>query len=164
MNRRSIAIVGTTALAITLAACSSGGSDVDATSGGAPTADAGEPITLVVWESLEGRKDFIEQAGAAYNELHPNITIEYKNVELGDAPGQIALDGPGGVGPDVFAAPSNAAGELVTGGHILPVADPAALGGIVPGAEAAVQLDDGDTIVRRPAGLGERRKFIRVGQ
>jgi len=45
------------------------------------------------------------------------------------------------VGPDVFAAPSNAAGELVTGGHILPVADPAALGGIVPGAEAAVSYD-----------------------
>ncbi len=141
MNRKTIAIAGTAAIVISLAACSSDGGDADATSTAGGSAESADPITLVVWESLEGRKDFIEQAGEAYKETHPNVTIEYKNVELGDALGQIALDGPGGVGPDVFAGPSNTIGDLVTGGHILPVADPAALGELSSGAEAAVTYD-----------------------
>lgn len=85
---------------------------------GIPISD--EEIELTVWESSAGADEFIIQAGEAFHELYPNITVKYVNVELGDAPGQIALDGPGGVGPDLFAAPSNANGSLVAAGHILP--------------------------------------------
>ncbi|MGN0322073.1 MAG: maltose ABC transporter substrate-binding protein [Oliverpabstia sp.] len=85
---------------------------------GIPITD--EEITLTVWESTAGADEFVIQAGEAFHALYPNISVEYVNVELGDAPGQIALDGPGGVGPDLFAAPSNANGTLVAGGHILP--------------------------------------------
>lgn len=77
-------------------------------------------ITLKVWESTEGPDKFIQQAGEAFTELYPNITIEYVNVEVGDSSGQIALDGPAGVGADLFAAPHDKLGELVTGGHVLP--------------------------------------------
>lgn len=85
-----------------------------------PTAD---PITLKVWESTLGPDTFITKAGEAFNKLYPNITIEFVNVELGDSTTQIALDGPAGVGPDLFAAPHDKLGELVSGGHVLPTAN-----------------------------------------
>ncbi len=77
-------------------------------------------VELTVWESNQGPDMFIKQAGEAFTKKYPNITIKYVNVELGDAAGQIALDGPAGVGPDVFAAPHDKLGELVNGGHVLP--------------------------------------------
>ena len=77
-------------------------------------------ITLKVWESTGGPDKFIQQAAAEFNKMFPNIKIEFVNVELGDSTTQIALDGPAGVGPDLFAAPHDKLGELVTGGHILP--------------------------------------------
>ena len=83
-----------------------------------------DPVTLTVWESTGGPDEFIKQAGEAFTEQYPNITINYVNVELGDTTGQIALDGPAGIGPDVFAAPHDKLGELVSGGHILATQDP----------------------------------------
>lgn len=77
-------------------------------------------VELTVWESNQGPDLFIKQAGEAFTKKHPNISIKYVNVELGDACSQIALDGPAGVGPDVFAAPHDKLGELVSGGHVLP--------------------------------------------
>ena len=81
-------------------------------------------ITLTVWESLDGPDEFIRKAGEAWTKLHPEVNIRYVNVELGDAAGQIALDGPGGVGPDLFAAPHDKLGELVNGGHVLATKNP----------------------------------------
>lgn len=82
-----------------------------------------EKVELVVWESVDGPDQWIEQAGAAFTAKNPNITIKFVNVELGDSSSQIALDGPGGVGPDLFAAPHDKLGELVSGGHILETAN-----------------------------------------
>lgn len=82
-----------------------------------------DPVTLTVWESTAGPDEFIKQAGDAFTAKYPNIKIEYVNVELGDSTGQIALDGPAGVGPDLFAAPHDKLGELVSGGHVLPTAN-----------------------------------------
>ena len=84
-------------------------------------------ITLTVWESTNGPDEFIREAGALYSEIHPNITIKYVNVELGDAVGQIALDGPAGKGADIFAAPNDRLSSLVTGGHVLATKDPDAV-------------------------------------
>lgn len=78
-----------------------------------------EPVELIVWESTEGPDQWIKQAGEEFNKLHPNITIKYVNVELGNSTGQIALDGPAGIGADLFAAPHDKLGELVSGGHVL---------------------------------------------
>lgn len=77
-------------------------------------------VTLKVWESTGGPDKFIVQAGEAFTKQNPNIKIEYVNVELGSTATQIALDGPAGVGPDLFVAPHDKLGELVSGGHILP--------------------------------------------
>ena len=102
---------------------------------GADSAPAAEkPVTLKVWESTNGPDEFIKKAGEAFTAKYPNITIEYVNVELGDAAGQIALDGPAGVGPDLFAAPHDKLGELVSGGHVLETVNAAALKSKVLGA------------------------------
>ena len=79
---------------------------------------AQDAVKLVVWESTGGPDEWIKAAGEAFTKLNPNITVEFVNVELGDTSGQIALDGPAGVGPDLFAAPHDKLGELVVGGHI----------------------------------------------
>ncbi len=81
-------------------------------------------VTLKVWESDKGPDKFIEQAGEAFTKLHPEISVEYVHVELGDSTSQIALDGPAGIGPDLFAAPHDKLGELVSGGHILATENP----------------------------------------
>lgn len=78
-----------------------------------------ERVTLTVWESTNGPDEFIRKAGEIYEQSHPGIKIKYVNVELADAVGQIALDGPAGKGPDVFAAPHDKLGTLVVGGHVL---------------------------------------------
>lgn len=110
----SAALIGT---AIPMNVMAADGAEADNYMG-IPISD--EEIELTVWESTSGADEFVIQAGEAFHELYPNITVKYVNVELGDAPGQIALDGPGGVGPDLFAAPSNANGALAASGHILP--------------------------------------------
>lgn len=84
-----------------------------------------DEITLKVWESSGQTEEFIKEAGEAFTLKYPNITIEYVNVEVGDANTQIALDGPAGVGADVFAAPHDQIGGMVSGGHLLPVSDEA---------------------------------------
>lgn len=80
-------------------------------------------VTLTVWESTGGPDEFIKQAGESFTKLYPNIKVKFVNVELGDSSSQIAWDGPAGVGPDLFAAPHDKLGELVSGGHILPTVD-----------------------------------------
>lgn len=79
-----------------------------------------DKVVLTVWESTNGPDEFIRQAAIAYSAVNPKVEIKFVNVELGDAVGQIALDGPAGVGPDLFAAPHDRLGSLVTGGHVLP--------------------------------------------
>lgn len=91
-------------------------------------------MTLKVWESDKGPDKFIQQAGEAYTKLHPNVKIEYVHVELGDAAGQIALDGPAGVGPDLFAAPHDKLGELVNSGHVAQTVNPEKIKSEVLGA------------------------------
>ena len=81
-------------------------------------------VNLKVWESDKGPDKFIQEAGAAYTKANPNVTVEYVHVDLGDAAGQIALDGPAGVGPDLFAAPHDKLGELVNSGHVAPTVNP----------------------------------------
>ncbi len=100
----------------------------------APAAAEAKAVTLKVWESTNGPDEFIRKAGEAFTAKNPNIKIEYVNVELGDAAGQIALDGPAGVGPDLFAAPHDKLGELVSGGHVLETVNADALKAKVLGA------------------------------
>ena len=110
---------------------------------GASVKKSNEKVVLTVWESLQGPDEFIRQAADAYSKSHPNVEIKFVNVELGDAAGQIALDGPAGVGPDIFAAPHDKLGELVNGGHILPTVNADAVKQAVLGACSQALTYDG---------------------
>ena len=110
---------------------------------GLASAGAEEKVTLVVWESTNGPDQWIQKAGEAFTALHPNITIEYVNVELGDSSGQIALDGPAGIGPDLFAAPHDKLGELVSGGHVTGLWNPEKIAPMVLGGCASAVTYDG---------------------
>lgn len=119
MKKAFLPLICVAASALVLAGCSKKEAKAE-------TEEAG-PVELTVWESDQGPDEFIRQAGAAYTANHPNVTIKYVHVELGDAAGQIALDGPAGTGPDVFAAPHDKLGELVSNGHVKATVNPSSI-------------------------------------
>lgn len=76
---------------------------------------------LKVWESSGTEQNFIQYAIKEFRKINPKVRIRYEPVESTDARNKIELDGPAGVGADVFVAPHDHIGALVTGDHILPV-------------------------------------------
>lgn len=80
-------------------------------------------VMLKVWESEGPEKDFIMTAAREYSKVNKNVRIVYEPVGSTDARAKIELDGPAGVGADVFVTPHDHIGALVQGGHVLPVDD-----------------------------------------
>ncbi|AEE16128.1 maltose ABC transporter substrate-binding protein [Treponema brennaborense] len=85
--------------------------------------DSGKTV-LKVWESEGPEKDFVLWAAAEFEKTHPDIKIVYEPVGSNDSRAKIELDGPAGVGADVFVAPHDHIGALINGGHVLPNTDP----------------------------------------
>ena len=81
-------------------------------------------IHIRVWESKDGIDTFIKQAGKAYTALHPNVIIDFVNVNVHNTTEALETDGPNGVGPDIIAAPHDKLGTLVTKKLILPTENP----------------------------------------
>ncbi|MDD5930177.1 MAG: maltose ABC transporter substrate-binding protein [Spirochaetales bacterium] len=94
-------------------------------------------VTLKMWESDGPEREFMEWAAAEYKKSHPNIDIVYEPVASPDARAKIELDGPAGVGADVFVAPHDHVGALVAGGHVLPVSDTSFINSFVDAAKVA---------------------------
>ncbi|MDY5122363.1 MAG: maltose ABC transporter substrate-binding protein [Treponema sp.] len=79
-------------------------------------------IHLRVWESEdEEQYNFIRQAGKEFTKLYPNIHIEYIAHDFHSTVDDVKIDGPNGVGPDLFSAPHDKLGELVKNNLVLPV-------------------------------------------
>lgn len=95
---------------------------------------AGEQITLKIWESEGSEKDFMLFAAEEYKKNHPNISFTYEPVQSTDARTKIEMDGPAGVGADIFVAQHDHIGALVAGGHILPFEDSSVLNHFIPAA------------------------------
>ena len=89
----------------------------------ATSAFAAKKVTLTVWESDGPEKEFINWAAKEFVKTHKNVKIKYEPVDSPSARSKIELDGPAGVGADVFVAPHDHIGALVNGGHVLPNAD-----------------------------------------
>ncbi|MDE5899345.1 MAG: maltose ABC transporter substrate-binding protein [Treponemataceae bacterium] len=85
---------------------------------------APQRVSLKVWESDGPEKDYIMWAIKAYKKIDPKAKITYEPVASTDARAKIELDGPAGVGADVFVTPHDHIGALVSGGHVLPIDDP----------------------------------------
>ncbi|HPO03441.1 MAG TPA: maltose ABC transporter substrate-binding protein [Treponemataceae bacterium] len=91
--------------------------------GGADGAKGGK-VTLKVWESEGVEKDFILWAASEFKKTNPNVSVVYEPVGLVDSRAKIELDGPAGVGADIFVAPHDHLGALINGGHVLENVDP----------------------------------------
>lgn len=89
----------------------------------ATTFAAPKKVALKVWESDGPEKAFITFAARQYKKVDPSVKITYEPVASTDARAKIELDGPAGVGADIFVAPHDHIGALVEGGHVLPVDD-----------------------------------------
>ena len=81
-------------------------------------------IHIRVWESKNGIDEFIKKAGKAYTALHPNVIVDFINVELHNTVATLAADAPNGVAPDIIAAPHDNLGSLVSQKLILPTENP----------------------------------------
>ena len=84
---------------------------------------ASNRVELHVWESSGTEQAFIQYAIREYKKINPRIKIVYEPVESTEARNKIELDGPAGVGADVFVAPHDHIGALVAGNHVNPVTD-----------------------------------------
>jgi len=105
---------------------------------------AQEPVQLLIWEAEGPELDFIKEAAAKFTELNPHITFEFAGVSHTDAVQKLELDGPTGLGADVFAAPHDKLGQIVVGQLALPLNDGAAgtlKEAFMPAAQAAVTYD-----------------------
>ena len=85
----------------------------------ASTVFAAPKVTLKVWESQGPEEKFVTSAAKDFMKLNKNIKIVYEPVGSVDADGKIILDGPAGVGADVFVVPHDHMGGLAKGKHIL---------------------------------------------
>lgn len=78
---------------------------------------------LKVWESSGPESAFIQMAIREYRKINPKVKITYEAVGHTDSRAKIELDGPAGVGADIFVSPHDHIGALVAGGNVLPLDD-----------------------------------------
>lgn len=111
---------------------------------GLGSALAEDKVTLLVWEAEGTELDFMKAAAEAYQKDHPNVAFEFAGVSHTDAVQKLELDGPAGVGADVFAAPHDKLGQIMAGQLVLPVGEAAAKlvsEGFAPAAKASVSYE-----------------------
>ena len=72
-------------------------------------------VELKVWESSGPEKEYVMWAARNYRKVNKNFRIVYEPVESTDARAKIELDGPAGVGADIFVTPHDHIGALVAG-------------------------------------------------
>lgn len=78
---------------------------------------------IKVWESSGPESTYILAAIKEYRKVNPKVKITYEAVGHTDSRAKIELDGPAGVGADIFVSPHDHMGALVSAGNILPVDD-----------------------------------------
>jgi arabinogalactan oligomer/maltooligosaccharide transport system substrate-binding protein len=69
--------------------------------------------TITVWMDNDGWADAVI---AAFTEKYPDITVKYQNIGNVDSRDKVSLDGPAGIGPDVFLMPHDHIGQAVADG------------------------------------------------
>lgn len=81
--------------------------------GGSSRGSGGVSGSLVVWLDNDG---WAEEAIKAFTEKYPDVSVEYENVGSVDTRGKVSLDGPAGIGPDVFIMPHDHIGIAILDG------------------------------------------------
>ncbi len=126
--KKLIKLLSATMLTVALASC--GGADEPAqetdagTDAGTQTetnVDTGEAAIegdLLVWLDND---DWAAAVIEGFNAKYPDVNVEYNKVESVDTRGKVELDGPAGIGPDVFIFPHDNAGLAIADGLIEPL-------------------------------------------
>ncbi|MDR2176464.1 MAG: maltose ABC transporter substrate-binding protein [Treponema sp.] len=96
-------------LMVSLAGCNKGQSG-GAAKAGSSTGISGE---LTVWMDND---DWANAVITAFNQKYPDVKVSYQNVGNVDTRGKVSLDGPAGIGPDVFLMPHDHIGLAVADG------------------------------------------------
>ena len=65
---------------------------------------------LLVWMD---NREWAEEVITAFNRHYPDVTIRFENVGNVDSRGKVSLDGPAGIGPDVFLMPHDHIGNAI---------------------------------------------------
>ena len=85
-----------------------------------------KPIKLTHWQHhSDARAKTVEQFVARFQDLHPNVTIDFQSIPWNDYWGKLASGIAAGKGsaPDVFQIPMGLVGEYVLGGNLVPVSE-----------------------------------------
>lgn len=77
-----------------------------------------EGASLVLWESSGAVGEWAKYVAQKFEEKY-GVPVTYEEVSNVDAPEKLKTDGPAGLGADVFSAPHDHLGELVSGGLVL---------------------------------------------
>ena len=72
---------------------------------------------LLVWLD---NKEWAEAVIAGFNKRYPDVTVKFENVGNVDSRGKVSLDGPAGIGPDVFLMPHDHIGNAIIDDICLP--------------------------------------------
>jgi len=77
--------------------------------------------TLKVWYDDDAQ---FEEIRARFNALYPNIELEYNRISHTESRGQLQLDGPAGLGADVFVLPHDHILAAIMDGLVEPLSQP----------------------------------------
>jgi arabinogalactan oligomer/maltooligosaccharide transport system substrate-binding protein len=110
--------------ALVLSACSGGGGGTaqqPASGSGATTAaepaQTGPSGNLVFWADND---DWANALMDGFRAKYPNVTFEYENIAHTESRAKVSLDGPAGIGPDVFHYPHDHAAIAIQDGTVEP--------------------------------------------
>jgi arabinogalactan oligomer/maltooligosaccharide transport system substrate-binding protein len=95
----------------TMASCNKSGAAVKTVGGGVEG-----PLTI--WLDND---DWAKAAIEGFNTKYPNVQVHYENVGSVDTRGKVSLDGPAGIGPDIFIMPHDHMGNAVIDGICEPI-------------------------------------------
>ncbi|MDR0525337.1 MAG: maltose ABC transporter substrate-binding protein [Spirochaetaceae bacterium] len=109
--KRTIAALG--AALMVLGACTKSDSSGGTSSGTAAQTGGSIRGELTVWLDND---DWAEAVIAGFNQKYPEVAIHYEKVGSVDARGKVSLDGPAGIGPDVFIMPHDHVGNAILDG------------------------------------------------
>ncbi|MDR3247855.1 MAG: maltose ABC transporter substrate-binding protein [Treponema sp.] len=76
--------------------------------------------SLTVWMDND---DWADAVIKGFNQQYPDVTVSYQNIGNVDSRGKVSLDGPAGIGPDVFLMPHDHIGVAILDGLCEPFDD-----------------------------------------
>lgn len=94
-----------------------GGNTQNSSAAGANASPSGISGDLTIWLDND---DWVDTLIETFNRKYPNVKIHYEHVGTTDALGKLLLDGPAGIGADVFSFPHNGMPSAISDGLVEP--------------------------------------------